>query len=74
MVAVDTQGKPIWNRSSGMTPELAAQLVARGIAPELTRLYTVLRAAYIDYTAEQIAAVFALIRAEIVLKELDKKS
>ena len=48
-----------------MTPELAAQLVERGIAPELTRLYTVLRAAYSDYTAEQIAAVFALIRAEI---------
>lgn len=57
-----------------MTPELAAQLVARGIAPELTRLDTVLKAASSDSTAEQIAAVFALIRAEIVLKELDKKS
>ena len=55
-----------------MTPELAEQLVARGIAPELTRLYTVLRAAYSDYTPEQIAQVFAVIRAERVLRENNK--
>jgi len=52
-----------------MTPELAQTIVDQGIPDNLTRLYTVIKSIYSDYTAQEFAAMIAYVRAETTIAE-----
>lgn len=52
-----------------MTPELAESIRNRGIPEGLTRLYTIIKSIYTDYTAQEFADMIAYVRAETVLEQ-----